>query len=100
MGTQANPSWQLAIDNWKSGIVLVRFESLGCSVRRIRRFNLMAEEPAHVGQGALGVAADRNQLGGNGHGDLLRRNRAHVQTNGRMDALEELRRDAFFSQLT
>src|SRR2546422_503971 len=78
IGNQANPNWQLAIDNWKSGIALVFGQSPGCGIRHIRRFTLVAKEPAHVRQGALGVAADCNQFGGDGHGDLFRRDRSNV----------------------
>ena len=52
-------------------------------------------EPAHVRQGALGVAANGDELGDDGDGDFFRRDGADVEADGRMDAIEELGVEAF-----
>src|ERR1700693_1073314 len=56
-------------------------------------------KPAHVRQGTLGMAASGNQFGGNGYGDLFRRNRSNIQSHGSMDALEQFWGQPFLRQL-
>ena len=54
-----------------------------------------AVEPAHVRQGAFGVAAHGDELGEDGDGDLFGRDGADIEPNGRMHAIEELGLEAF-----
>lgn len=61
--------------------------------------NLMTEKPAHVGQRALGVAANGNQFCGDGNGNLFGCNSANIEAHGSMDPLEQLSRETFLLQL-
>ena len=56
-------------------------------------------EPAHVRQRALGVAAKGYKLGNDGDGDLFRCNSADIETDGRMDTIEERGIEAFAREL-
>src|SRR5581483_1376923 len=50
--------------------------------------DLMVEKPAHVRQGPLRVAANRDQLGSDGNGNFFRGYRSDIQANGSVHALE------------
>src|ERR1700733_10816433 len=50
---------------------------------------VLVMEPAHAGQRPLGVAADGDQLGGNGYGNFFRSECAEIQTDGSVDFLEK-----------
>src|SRR5579863_9742981 len=55
-------------------------------------------EPAHVGQRSFGVAADCDELGGNGDRDFFGSDCANIQTDGSVDFLEKRFGKAFLGE--
>src|SRR5438270_10188890 len=70
---------------------LFRFDAGCIDVRFLRRIT-------HVRQDGVATTPYSNKLGRNRHGDFFRRNRADVETYGRVDTLKQVARHAFFLQ--
>src|SRR5271166_5902194 len=69
------------------------------SLRLCFGFSLPAMEPAHVGQIALYLSSFRDQFRGDRYGNFFRSNRSNIQSDGRMDSVEEMRGQSFRLQL-